>query len=106
MAVGNIIVLWIIYLIFAWIYGALVQHVFAYERVSHIVTMSIGAIGVLIGKYVLPGFMNLHPIFNVGGLPLISSLIGSFILPGIMWILRKDKIIFGGKNNSNSNNVE
>ena len=99
MLTGNIIIQWIVYIILAWLYGALVQYVLGYERSSLVLTISIGAIGILVGKYILPSFFNIHGIFHIAGVPLIASLIGSFIIPGAMWLLRKDEIFSkrGGK---------
>ncbi len=96
MVVGNEIVKWIIIVLLAYLYGVIVQHVLKYERDNRFVTFSIGVVGIIIGKHLLP-FLYLSKYLYIVGIPLISSLVGSFIIPGIMWFLRRDNFGFGFK---------
>ena len=91
MAIGNEFLKWVIIIILAYVYGAIVQAALKYERGNHFMTLSIGIVGILIGKYLI-GFMNLSRYLYIASIPVISSLIGSFIIPGIMWFFRQDKI--------------
>ena len=94
MPINNLILRWIIICILAYAYGALVQYVLGYVRDKILLTFSIGGLGIIIGVYILPHFFNIHPILNIGGIPLVASLIGSFIIPGIMWLLRHEGPLF------------
>jgi len=96
MAVGNEIIKWIIIILLAYLYGAIVQHVLKYERDNRFITLSIGVVGIIIGKHLLP-FFNLSKYLYIVGIPVISSLVGSFIIPGIMWFLRRDNSGLGFK---------
>jgi hypothetical protein len=88
MHIDNEIIRWIVIAILAFGYGVVVQHALKYDRYNLLVTLSIGAVGILIGYYIIPKGLNLSRYLYVGGIPLISSLIGSFIVPSILWILR------------------
>jgi uncharacterized membrane protein YeaQ/YmgE (transglycosylase-associated protein family) len=88
--ISNHILWWIAVIILAYLYGLLVQYVLGYDRNNIFRTLSIGAIGILLGS-VTPRALNLSKYLNIGGVPLFSSLVGSFIIPGIMWFLRREK---------------
>lgn len=90
MPISNHILWWVVAVILAYLYGLLVQYVLGYDRNNILRTLSIGAIGILLGSFA-PKALNLSKYLNIGGMPLFSSLIGSFILPGIMWFLRREK---------------
>ena len=91
MPISNHILWWIAVVILAYLYGLLVQFVLGYDRNNIFRTLSIGAIGILLGSFT-PRALNLSKYLNIGGVPLFSSLVGSFIIPGIMWFLRKEKL--------------
>ena len=93
MAIDNVFLKWLIIIFLAYLYGAIVQAVLKYERDSHFMTLSIGIVGILLGKYLL-GFINLSRYLYIESIPVFSSLVGSFIIPGFMWFLRQDKINF------------
>ena len=104
MPINNFIIRWIVIGILAYVYGALVQNALGYYRGKILLTLSIGGMGIILAKYILPSFLNIHSLINLGGIPLISSLIGSFIIPGLLWLLRREGPIFkSGKNGQGDN---
>ena len=82
MPIGNEILRWLFIILLAYGYGSLVLYIFKLEKDNHIIPLSIGAIGILIG-YFTP-FLNISRIFYIGGIPLLITL-NLLFTPTILW---------------------
>ncbi|MBU1023841.1 hypothetical protein KKB99_06130 [bacterium] len=96
MPVGNEILKWFFIILLAYGYGSIVLYVLKFDKDNHFIPLSIGLIGILIGKFI--PFLNISKAFYIAGIPIISSLIASFIVPGILWFFRRDTSSSGSEN--------